>query len=244
MIVALDRRWMVLLLVALPIACSDSEGRDDDDASMIRTDSAVGVDAGPLTDSSMRDTGGDPADTGVDPADTSTDPPDATTTVDAGPAIMLCPGYVPPGAGVSTCRTMDDCAGRGICFTPGESTGCGPPPIHECVTDADCAGDGVERVCVEVGPCGGTSCVPVCTSPGASCDADETCNADNGRCEPISCEDGWVCPASAACSRGLGTPDEHGCARRDCTVDSDCDCGACVRGFCHDGPGFCGFPAP
>ncbi len=146
-----------------------------------------------------------------------------------------CDSYTPPPASTDTpCRSVDDCP-DGTCWAPG-ATG----PFYalgfcprDCEADADCQ----EGVCVPFN--GGfdcAQCLPACSTGG--CHLWETCGAD-GHCRPTSCEDGYTCPPGATCAPGSGGTDAHGCVLQSCTDDAQCDCGACVLGYCQAGPGRC-----
>ncbi len=160
-----------------------------------------------------------------------------------------CEGYAPPPPEFAPCRSTGDCASSESCVPPGVPRACGicaPVPL-ECDGAADC-GEG--EVCVrENVPCScepvlGALCRPACTTD--SCAEGERCGSD-GACEPIACDEGWVCPDNTRCSAETGPAlavDAHGCFRIACASDIDCDCGACIDGLCYDGPGTCQPPVP
>lgn len=190
----------------------------------------------------------------------------------AGGAGGFCPDYPEPLPGTQLCRSPSDCQVGQDCVAPGANIGgCGTcmPPEHQCQTDSDCAsGD----VCVEFNtPCGCTNepsseCRARCTS--TSCGAGQRCNATSGLCEPTPCNDGYACPADYRCAttapeadahgcepipcgQGYTCPENtrckpgtggHGCSTLSCVHDADCDCGACVEGYCASGPGNCEYP--
>jgi hypothetical protein len=196
---------------------------------------------------SSRSGGSDGAVIGLDGAG-----PDATA-VDAGPggddggsvdaAVDVCEGYV-PGPG-TPCGDSTACEGvDGLCFPSG--TGCCPVKMmapRTCASDPDCASGAVCEEYVPDTACTfglGTRCVPACTAGEACGDGDGLCDA-GGRCVPLACPTAWTCPENFDCEASNPGADVHGCARRTCTADTDCECGACVNGGCHDGPGRCGF---
>lgn len=129
-----------------------------------------------------------------------------------------CPGYVSDPT-ARPCRSSADCSGpvAAQCVAPGE-TGCGGPcriPERTCASDPDCP-DGAR--CVErPDPC---SCDG---SGGTACEPD---------CATVGCPPDQQCGTDGACRRAI------------CDADSDCSCGACVNGACHDGPGECAPLAP
>ncbi len=160
-------------------------------------------------------------------------------------AVPWCDGYQAPGAPL--CRSAADCPSGSLgCWVPDIALpGCAErceAPRHACDTDADCPTDVRRLICASGHDvCCETSrqCVIPCTDAVGGCDnPTERCRSD-GRCEPIPCGDGWACPTSARCEPGAPDADLHGCVRRGCTDDRECDCGTCVHGRCFDGPGFC-----
>ncbi len=175
-------------------------------------------------------------------------------TVDAGP----CAPHAPvTGTG---CHVSSECSPSRfeMCFAPGASTGCGPcvPALRTCASDGDCPStdrcDSYVDPCTRVGFCGtgsdptSTRCVPRCTvdpSTGASsCGPGDQCETD-GRCTPIPCIAGYVCPSHTTCHDVAGG-DAHGCVRNACAFDADCGCGgACLSGSCYDTLGSCMSPA-
>ncbi|MCC7540277.1 MAG: hypothetical protein IT379_28925 [Deltaproteobacteria bacterium] len=154
--------------------------------------------------------------------------------------LPMCEGWGPPPPAFTTCTSAWDCEDGEGCFPPG-ATYCGDVcEVSECVTDADCP---LETVC-ETDPtaCGCGVAVERCRPPCATsgCLADEVCLPD-GHCRPLSCEGEWDCPASASCRPSHPAADRHGCLRRSCFSDADCDCGSCIDDLCWDGPGTCRF---
>lgn len=160
-----------------------------------------------------------------------------------------CEDYASPPPELPACRSASQCAEGEACVPPGASRGCGGAcrtPMRECATDAECEAG---SVCVEeliACSCDGgpdTVCRPPCTA--GSCLEGETCGPD-GVCAPTSCEDGYACPPNTACAApgDAGPEDAHGCVRRACDGDADCECGVCLDGQCFSGPGVCRLPAP
>jgi len=158
--------------------------------------------------------------------------------------FSFCPGFALP-AGAVPCRGDADCPTEAaFCIRPGEFAGCGAPPdcTRLCESDPDCTSPtpvcledrtGCEQACF-MPP---TACVASCTISG--CATGEQCDDVSGRCSPTPCELGWACPPSAICDSGFFTADAHGCVRRTCMADADCDCGTCVFGACWELPGQC-----
>ncbi len=164
------------------------------------------------------------------------------------PHMDRCPGTSPPGSPTNgLCRSADDCATAPICLPPGGTLpdDCLPcqPARHDCNTNADCA---PRSVCASIArdcTCMNEPsmvCVPSCADGSAPCDAGETCGA-SGLCVPTPCNAGYTCGVNTSCQVGSPQADDHGCVRKTCTMDADCDCGACVGGACYDGPGVCTF---
>jgi hypothetical protein len=163
--------------------------------------------------------------------------------------LAWCEDYVEPGPGASTCATSADCAGGVPCMPTDAPRICGIcfPTPHECDSAADCGGS---TVCVsERFDCGcdgdeGTVCREACTE--GSCAEGFVCTSA-GTCEAIDCHDGYACPSNTACI-DVTSPgaiiDVHGCVRRGCDVDTDCECGVCFEGICRSGPGVCMIFAP
>jgi hypothetical protein len=149
-----------------------------------------------------------------------------------------CTGYQPPPAGTETdCRSDADCTDpAGSCWAVGDTSpfySMGICP-RECATDPDCSQG---QVCVTINQSECGQCLPACAAGG--CNRWEHCG-DDGHCRPASCEgEGYTCPVQASCAPASLQADEHGCVNAHCTSDGDCGCGACVLGFCQDGPGRC-----
>ncbi len=163
------------------------------------------------------------------------------------PLMNLCPGTMPPDPSAMLCRSSADCGGP-LCLPPGASAGCGPcrMPEHDCTADPDCAPGDVCVSTVLACTCTGepsTLCGPSCTGGGTTCAAGERCDP-SGHCVALSCATGYACGSNTRCDVGAPGADEHGCVRQTCTVDAECDCGACVEGRCYDGPGQCTYPPP
>lgn len=115
------------------------------------------------------------------------------------------------------CATDDDCsAGRPRCVYV-DSVG---PSCVECFNTSDC----------ETGICSNHACVPGCSSDDDCPDPATGCS-DRARCEAIDCSSNGVCPPNTSCASDV-------CARRPCSVDSDCE-GVCVNGSCYESYGTC-----
>lgn len=177
-----------------------------------------------------------------------------------------CPGVTLPALfqGQVLCTSDEVCKARAANFSclvvaPRFCGGIAPRP--ECALDADC---GAGRVCFLQG-CGNAVCRAACDA--TSCPSSQRCEL--GRCvdrrcdEPGAqpCYDGYVCDANAAnadargcralrcengdytCSLGwdcsTSGADAHGCRHRTCKSAADCECGACIAGFCEPHPGVC-----
>lgn len=164
----------------------------------------------------------------------SIDPGDATDATsndatDTGAETTLGPGQ---------CQSQSDCSGlAGLCWAPDESFPCGIcfTPPDTCTDDTSCKANDATTVC---GPlacaCGGESaCTEGCNGDDSFCDVGESCAAD-GHCVPTECVTAGDCPENFSCG-------SQGCARTACTATSDC-IGYCVKGFCHDVPGYCSPP--
>lgn len=173
---------------------------------------------------------------------------DQVTSCDDGcPGDPFCEDYPVPPPAVEFCRRDTECDGDAYCLPPPFEGSCGPCFVPEvtCVDNGDCA-DG--DVCTDSPrhpcACGGPTkeCVPDCTLRDGACSAGEVCHPD-GSCGPQQCTDGYDCGSNSDCVFGGAPADDHGCARHACMVDADCECGACVGGACHSGPGICALPA-
>ncbi len=157
-----------------------------------------------------------------------------------------CAGYAPPPPHEPACTSSASCGEGTVCVPSGTPPGCGAcrELPHECDADAECE----DGVCVTIPAdsctCGGVAgsvCEPDCRLRDGACDADSVCTA-SGRCEARSCHAGWECPANTRCDLMVDR-DAHGCGRVLCSTSADCDCGVCLDGACHDGPGSCRGPA-
>lgn len=160
---------------------------------------------------------------------------------DGGDTDPWCPAYE-PREGATECRDAAECAGIGSCYAP--DTGCCSTSVaapRVCEVDDDCTGD---EICEEYEPTDactfglGTRCVADCRTGTDPCPEGHACD-DTGRCTALQCPDAWTCESNFDCDPGAAEADVHGCARRTCSTDGECDCGACVTGACHDGPGAC-----
>lgn len=193
---------------------------------------------------------------------------DSTTANPTTEGLESCPGVEPWPEGSAVCRTNDDCDRNFSCVLDGSVPdpgcgGCGDP----------CGGDSfpcqAPSFCVfkNDGCCG--VCVSDCTV-GAMCEPDWTCNPnkkpdDDGYCEAVRCDAGFVCPNTMVCHPKAPGGDAHGCVDplcgdpggtpcspnascspevgclydKMCEVDDDCACGTCVAHVCRDRPGLC-----
>jgi hypothetical protein len=141
------------------------------------------------------------------------------------------------------------------CNCNGQGTVCG----SRCMASSCAAGnscDPMSGLC-EPTPCGaaftcadGLICAPNrtgadvhgcatahCATDGYVCPSGYTCAAgpvlDPNGCEAVSCVGGaYHCPSNTDCNRSSSSP--HHCERRSCTSDRNCDCGACIQGYCQD----------
>lgn len=144
------------------------------------------------------------------------------------------------------CSADTTCCSPAMCMAPGEGFGCGIcfPTEDECSDENPC-GEG--SVCATFPPpqcaCEPREfkrCAPAC--PDTPCASDETCVASV--CRPVSCVDGYACPAGARCN--ATNPDRHGCSRLTCAAHSDCpdDARVCVNGRCFTDSGTCSLAVP
>ena len=117
------------------------------------------------------------------------------------------PAAFPPNS--VTCRRDADCAGIGFCLPEvPPPLNCGSPCpgcfMDRCAMDADCP----NGVCERSSFTHRLECVPSCASAG--CGAGLQCDTD-GRCHPMSCADGFVCPAGRTCNASAMQVDANGC---------------------------------
>jgi hypothetical protein len=122
-----------------------------------------------------------------------------------------------------------ECTGGQECVAPGQSPGCGTPPLP-CTSDLDC---GTGAVC-EMTACG-AACIPACTAN--SCPTGEVCS--NQHCRPQPCDGGHACPQYFVCALAQSSSQ---CLRQTCAADKDCSGGFCVDGACYGGLGVCTYP--
>lgn len=230
---------VLLVLLALPLACSSGGRSDDvdllDDADPILDTGVDGAEVAP------------PADADADADDT----PPSPCTDDAECAAL---------AGADGCHVAHCLKSVGACVF--EELPEGEPCAEDdpCVIDARCKNGtckGLARGCDDSDPCTADSCLASAggcvhgPADGAlACDDDSACTTDDhcagGLCTgtPLYCaEDGNPCtsascnPDSGQCEVGvlLGAPCDDGAA---CTADDACDGGAdCVGApvICDDG---------
>lgn len=162
--------------------------------------------------------------------------------------LPFCEDYMPPPPEAELCTSASECPGAVPCVPAGSLAHCGVciEPVYDCMVDRDCDSG---EVCATSTPdcaCGPSYvCQPRCTE--GSCDEGFACNSA-GVCQPVSCHDGFGCPSNTRCfDGGPGRPgfvDQHGCQRVSCVDDLECDCGTCIDGWCHSGPGVCQVLAP
>ena len=132
--------------------------------------------------------------------------------------------------------------GGAMCFSPGQSMGCGicMKPIDSCQQDSDCAAvNGKPAICEYRKTdctCGGEKLCHVGCAVDSECGVGEACGADH-HCGPKPCSAAAPCPANFSCG-GVG------CARTTCKTSAACPAGICVNSGCFAKPGFCSFPPP
>src|SRR5262249_50310236 len=91
-------------------------------------------------------------------------------------------------------------------------------------------------------------CAPArCDTDGFKCADGWTCapgkDANPNGCSAVSCVGGaYKCPVNSACKASSTMP--HQCDARTCTSDKDCDCGACLLGYCQNHLFVCSPPTP
>src|SRR5690606_10781759 len=112
----------------------------------------------------------------------------------------------------------EDCQG-GYCSRTPETGGCGActGPFQECQDDESC---GAGMICENLPStipcsCSGWDARCVADFTTAGCGEDVVCG-DAGRCEPLSCEDGFVCQANYKCDPSSASPTPNGCAPMSC----------------------------
>jgi hypothetical protein len=147
----------------------------------------------------------------------------------------------PPPEG--SCRVTDECGLGESCASPNDPPGCGiAPPDDQCFDNSGCPAG---QVCDVGFACGFfRQCIDFCNA--ATCQPGEQCI--EGRCETLSCNDGFLCPLYLRCGP-RGSPldnDEgmHDCELVRCNIDGDCLEGNCVNGSCAATFGACELPRP
>lgn len=148
----------------------------------------------------------------------------------------VCPDTPPPPPGVM-CRDSSHC----WCVFEDNGGSCGAinRAHRECESDADCAGGICESFTPELACTEGqaTRCAERCEVTG--CATDQHCGVA-GHCEPLSCEDGFVCAPDRVCDGARAQPDAHGCGLSSCDQDGfECRAGWACRasGPVRDGHG-------
>lgn len=192
---------------------------------------------------------------------TSEDCPFPSYTCGNDLAVYTCGGACQQGNRV--CEDDTQCP-NGVCESFQEPCLCSPstrcvPRCIACAAGERCDMDG--------------RCRPIRCDDGFACDAGTVCDpasgfADPHGCRPTTCTEGFACPEGTRCEPGFyavrgcspipctegfecpanmdcdGGPSPHGCTIRSCTIDTDCDCGACVNTRCGPRIGVCSSPPP
>jgi hypothetical protein len=159
--------------------------------------------------------------------------PPCTSTSCAADQQCLASGHCQP----IPCTQGYTCAAGLVCKVgdaAADPHGCAPLPCtqgYTCAAGLVCQPDPLVDV---------HGCAPQPCSQGYTCPAGTTCGGssitDPHGCSPIHCSATHPCPVNTTCNpAGLG----DGCTSRRCTHDAECDCGACVSGFCADHVGIC-----
>ena len=233
-------RITVPTLLALKISCGAGE---DDNLTTLGTTTATtsGTASDTTAETTPTTTTLDPV-TGTEvgstePATTATgstgDSPSTSGSSDGGESTS---GGLPDGA----CQSDADCDDQQFesCFS-GDDVNCGPcqSDAMECLQDRDCGEGLCELVPIDCGCDGPVShvCAPKCTGD-ADCQDGKVCELDSGRCEPVSCTAGFVCPEHFDCVPDAGGDD---CVRHPCESDAECPQGVCVEGGCFADYGVC-----
>jgi hypothetical protein len=141
-----------------------------------------------------------------------------------------CVGMGPDTMCAAAC-TAASCAANETCDTA--SGHCKPTPCgaaFACKTGFVCAP-------TRAGADGNGCAVANCATDGYACPAGWVCGAgqstDVNGCSAVSCVGGqYKCPVNEDCVATSQSP--HHCARRACTSDRQCDCGACIQGSCQN----------
>ncbi|HKO92576.1 MAG TPA: hypothetical protein VJU61_15580, partial [Polyangiaceae bacterium] len=121
---------------------------------------------------------------------------------------------------VTLCGPDQSCADDGLCKPTSCQAG------YKCRMNQVCAPG---RAVVDEHGCAPAHCI----LDAAKCPDGSVCSgALIDGCTPIHCSEGYVCPMNRVCDRASSEP--HGCARKRCSQDGECDCGACIEGLCRD----------
>jgi hypothetical protein len=170
----------------------------------------------------------------------------------------------------SECETDAACGAGRICesYSLQVSCLCAPPPspLKHCVPSCATAGCPTGIACGATGRClpkrcdagyrcpEAYACAPARAGADAHGCAPADCNVDaydcpdgfrcmpGQRCVPLTCGPDYRCSPNLDCKPTSTAP--HGCVRRACTADAECDCGACINGLCQDRLFVCSRGAP
>jgi hypothetical protein len=131
---------------------------------------------------------------------------------------------------VAACTTTS-CASNETCDVA--SGHCKPTPCgsaYACTAGLACA---PTRAGADANGCVIASCV----TDGYACSTSWVCGPGPDRdphgCSSVSCVGGgFKCPMNYDCDANSSSP--HHCTQRMCTSDRQCDCGACITGYCQD----------
>lgn len=86
-----------------------------------------------------------------------------------------------------------------------------------------------------------SGCAPISCTEGYVCPAGSVCRPVTGEehgCHVLTCAEGVPCPAGYDCTN-MASPNDARCSLRACKHSTDCACGSCVQGYCDLVPGRC-----